>query len=254
VSFPSVLDIATGVATGWRSIKVEGRNTEVGQTYVPVAPGGVYMTPQAGSAVHLRIRAGGSVSDTAAGTGAREIELYGLDANGLEVTDTIATAGESASAASSRSFMRLFRARVSKSGTYATQAAGSHADDILIESTGGTLWAKIPVNGFPEAVSRIGAFTIPADYEAYLIGVRVNADAEKRLDAILFKRENVLETSAPYAPMEIVTEFFNISGFLDVGYDAPIYLPPLTDVGMMAVIDVQTARVGSSLGLLLRRT
>lgn len=254
MSFPIPFDIATMVASGWRSIKVEGRNTSVAQAFVPITPAGVYMTPQAGNPVQLRIRAGGNANDTAAGTGAREVELYGLDANGVEITDTIVTAGASASAASARSFLRLFRARVSKSGTYATQTAGSHADDIVIESTAGVLWAEIPVNGFPESVSRIGAFTVPADYEAFMIGVRINADAGKKVDAIVFKRENILQTAAPYSPMEVVTEFFNISGFLDVGYDAPIYLPPMTDIGVMAVIDVQTARVGSGLGLLLRRT
>ena len=102
-------------------------------------------------------------------------------------------------------------------------------------------------------MSRIGAYTIPADYEGFLIGVRINADAGKTVDGIVFKRENILDTSAPYSPMEVVTEFFNISSFLDVGYDAPIYLPPMTDIGVMAIVDNQSARVGSGLGILLRK-
>ena len=253
MSYPKPFDIATGGADGWRSIKVEGRNTAVGQTFVPITPAGVYQAPQVGGAVQLRISAGGNANDTAAGLGAREVLLYGIDQNGLEITDTIVTAGTIASLPSARTFMRLLSARVSKSGTYATQTAGSHYGDIVIESTAGAMWASIPLNGFPEAISRIGAFTVPIDYEAFLIGVRVNADAGKTVDAVVFKRENILEIAAPYSPMEVVNEFFNISGFLDVGYEAPIYLPPLTDVGIMAVIDVQTARVGSGLGLLLRR-
>ena len=253
MSYPKPFDIATGGALGWRSIKVDGRNTTVGQEFVPVTPNGIYQTPQVGSQVQLRIRAGGNANDTAGGSGAREIELYGLDESGLEITDIIATNGALASLPSSRSFLRLMGARVSKSGTYATQTAGSHAADIVIESTAGDLWGKIPINGFPESISRIGSFTIPADYEGFLIGVRINVSAGKIVDAILFKRENVLETAPPYAPMEVIGEFFNVPGFLDVGYDAPIYLPPMTDVGIMAVIDVQTARVGSGLGLLLRR-
>ena len=123
----------------------------------------------------------------------------------------------------------------------------------MIESTAGLSWASIPLNGFPEAISRIGSFTIPIDYEAFLIGVRVNASAGKTVDAVVFKRENILQTAPPYDPMVVVNEYFNVTGFLDIGYEAPIYLPPLTDIGIMAVIDVQTARVGSGLGLLLRR-
>lgn len=253
MSYPTAFDIAANGATGWRSIKVEGRNTVVGQDFVPVTPNGTYRTPQVGGQVQLRIRSGGSTDDASDGTGAREVELYGLDENGLEITETVATNGALASDPTSRSFLRLMGTRVSKSGTYATQSAGSHAADINIESTAGVLWGTIPINGFPESTSRIGAFTIPANYEGFLIGIRINASAGKTVDAVLFKRENVLEVTPPYAPMEVVGEFFNVPNVLDVAYDAPIYFPPMTDLGIMAVIDVQTARVGSALGLLLRK-
>ena len=253
MSYPKPFDIATGGADGWRSIKVEGRNTAVGQTFVPITPSGVYQTPQVGGAVQLRISAGGNENDTAAGLGAREVLLYGIDQNGLEITDTIVTAGASASLPSARTFMRLLSARVSKSGRYANQTTASHFADINIESTGGAVWGSIPLNGFGEAISRIGAFTVPIDYEAFLIGVRVNASAGKTVDAIVFKREGILQTAPPYDPMVVITSLFNLTGFEDLGYEAPIYLPPLTDIGIMAVVDVQTARVGSGLGLLLRR-
>lgn len=253
MSYPKPFDIATGGADGWRSVKVEGRNTAVSQTFVPVTPSGVYRTPQVGGQVLLRVRAGGNANDTATGTGAREIEIYGIDANGLEVTDTIPTNGASASIATTQSFIRILSARVSKSGRYANQTTASHLGDIVIESTTGELWASIPLNGFGESISRIGAFTVPFDYEAFVIGLRVNAAADKTVDAILFKRENILQTAAPYSPMVVLTSLFNITGFEDLSYEAPVYLPPLTDVGIMAIIDVQTARVGCGLGLLLRR-
>jgi hypothetical protein len=253
MSYPRPFDIATGGADGWRSIKIEGRNTDVAQSFVPISPSGVYQTPQAGNAVQLRIRAGGNANDTAAGLGAREVLLYGIDQNGFEITDTIVTAGASASLPSTRTFIRLLSARVSKSGRYANQTTASHFADINIESTSGAIWGSIPLNGFGESISRIGAFTVPIDYEAYLIGIRINAAAGKTVDAIVFKREGILKTSPPYDPMVVITSLFNLTGFEDLGYDAPIYLPPLTDIGIMAVIDVQTARVGCGLGLLLRR-
>ena len=253
MSYPKPFDIATGGATGWRSLKVEGRNTGVAQTFEPVTPSGIYRTPQAGGQVQLRVRAGGNANDTATGTGAREVQIYGIDVNGLEVMDAIPTNGASASIATTQSFIRILSARVSKSGTYATQTTASHLGDIVIESAAGELWASIPLNGFGESISRIGAFTIPIDYEAFLIGVRVNAAAGKTVDAVLFKRENILETAPPYSPMVVLTSLFNITGFEDVLYEAPVYLPPLTDVGIMAIIDVQTARVGCGFGLLMRR-
>lgn len=109
------------------------------------------------------------------------------------------------------------------------------------------------MNGFPEGRSRIGSFTIPAGYEGFLHGLRVNADSGKTVDAIVFQRSGILETAAPYSPMNLITELFNIAGFQDLSYDAPIRIPPLTDVGVMATVDVQTARVNIGMGLYLRR-
>lgn len=253
MSFPTKFDIATGSAAGWRSIKVPGRNTEIGQTFEPVAPNGIFRTPQPSGAASLRIRAGGNANDSAAGSGARAVQFYGLDANGLEVTETITTAGASASIATTTQFMRLLEARVTESGTYASQSAGSHSGDIIIEDTAGNFWASLPVNGFPEGRTRIGIFTTPKNYEAWLFGIRVNADSGKTVDALVFQRPGILETTAPYQAMTMIDEVFNATGFLDIGFSAPIYIPPLTDVGVMATVDVQTARVGSDLGLLLRR-
>jgi hypothetical protein len=253
VSYPKPFDIATGGADGWRSVKIEGRNTQVAQSFEPITPSGIYRTPQVGGHVQLRVRSGGNANDTAAGSGAREIEIYGIDVNGLEVTDTIPTAGASASALTTQSFIRILSARVSKSGTYATQSSASHLGDIVIESADGDLWGSIPLNGFGESISRIGAFTVPVNYEAFLIGTRINASAGKTVDALLFKRENILQTAAPYSPMVVITSIFNVTGFEDLSYEAPVYLPPLTDIGVMAAIDVQTARVGCGIGLLLRR-
>lgn len=250
---PTPLSVAIGASSGWRSIKVPGRNAAVGEIFVPVSPGGLYRTPQANGATSLRIRAGGDAADSVIGSGARRIELYGLNAEGREVIELLDTAGTAQSLATANQFMRLFRARVVLSGTYATQDEGSHAADIVIEDTAGLIWTTIPENGFPESTTRIGAFTTPVNYEAYLIGFRINAQAQKLADAAVFQRENVLELSPPYTAMRNRIELFNISGFIDLSYDAPLYVPPLSDIGVLALVDGQTAQVNSELGLLMRR-
>ena len=117
----------------------------VATEYVPIADVLAYRTPQAGSATALRIKAGGNAADDAAGAGARSVRLTGLSATGAVVSETLATAGASASAATTQTFIRLFDAEVIDSGTYGTQSVGSHVGDIVIENaSGGTDWAKIP--------------------------------------------------------------------------------------------------------------
>ena len=148
------LDAARGLTIGQKTVAKFGRNESVGTSFEPVALGGVYQTPQAASATTLRIKSGGDSNDTAAGSGARQVTLEGLDENFEEVSETVATNGASASSATTATFTRLYRVYVSESGTYATLAAGSHVGDIVIENgSGGTDWATISATDFPQSQS-----------------------------------------------------------------------------------------------------
>jgi hypothetical protein len=89
------LEVHKGNVTGHSIIHKFGHNTAIPTTYTPVTSIGSYPTPQVSGATTLRIKAGGDANDTAAGTGAREITLIGVDETGAEVTETLATAGAS---------------------------------------------------------------------------------------------------------------------------------------------------------------
>jgi hypothetical protein len=232
-----------------------GHNTAVGTTFVPVAQGGVYQTPQVGSATTLRIKAGGNANDTAAGSGARQITLTGLDETGAEVSETVATAGASASAATTTTFIRLYSAYVSESGTYATSSTGSHSADIVIENgAGGTDWATIKINGFAKSQSDIGAYTIPNGYTGYLLGAFGFVDSTKVTELLLFRREGILKTSAPYDAMRLLFEERVEGGIFDIQLKAPIKLNSDgngCDVGFMAKVDTGTSDVEINFEILL---
>ena len=229
-----------------------GENDSVGTSYVPVARGGLYNTPQSTSATTLRIKAGGNANDTAAGTGAREITLIGIDETGAEVTETLATAGASASSATTTTFMRLYRAYVSASGTYATAAAGSHSANITIENgLGGTDWAIIDDTDFPKSQSEIGAYTIPVGYTGYFLSAFGFVDATKTTKLLFFKREGIMETAAPYQAMRAVFEERLEGGEFTVEPKAPIYLGTGCDIGFMAKVDTTTAEVELDFEILL---
>lgn len=207
------LDISRGLATGIQSIKKFGRNDSLTTTIQPVALGGIYQTPQVASATTLRIKAGGNANDTAAGSGAREITLIGLDENFDEVSETLATAGASASAATTTTFTRVYRAYVSKSGTYATSAAGSHAGNIVVEDSAGTNdWLTIDSSFFPISQSEIGAYSIPAGYTGYIKLRDVTADTGRSFDLIFFQRGNIDETAAPYTAMRGQSVLVGVDG------------------------------------------
>lgn len=244
MTFPSGLDIARGLAPGCVGSFRFGRNTAIGSVFTPVTRSGFYRTPQSTGAVALRVKAGGNVNDTVNGSGAREVTLVGLDASGNVITETLATAGASASAATTQTFMRLTGAYVSKSGTYASQTAGSQAGSITIENAAGTEdWATIADGPLGKGQTEMAVYTTPRGKSVAVMNITVSSDADKKANIVMFKRENILETAAPYTPMILVVEFPQSSGLIDVRFDPPLYFPPLCDFGFLASVSASTVDV-----------
>lgn len=252
---PFIQAVQLGKVRGYTAVKKFGRAT-VGTTYTPVALGGNYRTPLAAAATALRIKAGGNAADTAAGAGARAVTLVGLDENFQIATETVATAGASASAATSTTFTRLYRFWVSASGTYATQAAGSHVGAITIENAAGTEdWGTIDAaatTGFPYGQSDIGCISIPVGSRALILGAEIYAEASKTVDLILFTREGINETAAPFSAMR-AKYTAAIAGGAPVGlsFNVPIAVQGPADIGWMARVSSATADIRLDFGLLI---
>ena len=245
-------EVAKGNVAKHSFVHKFGRNDSVGTSFEPVTVGGIYPTPQASGAVRLRVKAGGNANDTAAGTGAREITLEGLGTSGQLVSETLATAGASASSGTTTSFIRLFRAYVSASGTYATASAGSHSGDIVIEDTSGTSdYATISSSGFPRGATEIGAYSVPDGYTAYLESSFGFTDSSKTTTLLFFQRTNILQTSAPYDAMRVVFEERVEGGEFTIDIDAPLAFVGPCDIGYMAMVNTGTAEVDVDFELLL---
>ena len=257
-SFPW-LDVSRGLVSGMQSIKKFGRNAAVGTSFVPIAMGGVYQTPQGSAATALRIKSGGDANDTAAGSGARSVTLEGLDENFELATEALATAGASASSATSTTFTRLFRAYVTPdtgSGTYASSSAGSHADDIVVENSGGgTDWATIDATDFPKSQSEIGAYSVPSGYTAYVKLREVTIDSGKTCDLIFFWRANADESAAPYSPMRAQSVLTGVAGgdILTFGESAVPFGPYVgpCDLGFMGKVSTGTASISVEFEIVL---
>lgn len=245
-------EVDKGNVAGHSMVHKFGRNAAVSTTPVPVSIGGIFRTPQVGSATTLRLKAGGDANDTAAGSGAREVTLIGVNAAGAEVSEAVATAGASASSATTEAFIRLTRAYVSASGTYATESAGSHAAGITVEDSGGTQdWATISVDDFPRGQTEIGIYTIPTGFTGYLTHVTAFTDGTKTTKLILFRRESILDTSPPYEAMRMLRSDELSGGTVDKHYDGGLKIIGPADVGFMAEVDAGSAQVVVDFDLLL---
>ena len=251
MTYPSSLDIARGLASGCRSFNKFGRNISIGSNFTPVTRSGFYRTPQANAAVNLRIKAGGNANDTANGSGAQEVILIGIDEYGDYTTQALATAGASASAQTSKSFIRLFDVYVSKSGTYSTQTARSHAGTITIENAaGGEDWAVIADGTLARGKTEMAVYTTPHDRSAAIRNITVSSDADKKANIVLYKRENILEVAEPYSSMLMVAEYPQSSGLIDVVFDPPLYFPPLCDFGFLANVSASTVDVSVNMDII----
>lgn len=234
------LDVAKGEVPGHTVIHKFGRNSAVSSSFVPICLSGFYRTPTTNTALEV---VSTDVDDNASGAGARTIYYEGLQVQSgslVVVSDVVELDGTTAVALPD-SLIRLYRWYVASSGVYASQSAGSHQGDITIQESGaGNVWSKIENNGFPRAQSQIGVYTVPTGYTAYVSKISYSVESDKEADILMFKREGVLNTSAPYNAMTLVTEINSATGNYTVEYRTPLKFEEETDFGFLGKLKSNT--------------
>ena len=163
---PFELQVARGQVDGHKTLFKFGVNGDVGASVETVwAQGGTYAYPASASVMKI---SSSSADDAAAGTGARTVAVFGLDASYNEVNETVTLNGQTA-VDTTNSYLRIFRMYVVTAGSGAT-AAG------VIYAGTGTVTAGVPANIY--ATIAVGAnqtqmafWTVPAGYTLYLTGV-----------------------------------------------------------------------------------
>ncbi|MCK5346941.1 MAG: hypothetical protein KAR20_26210, partial [Candidatus Heimdallarchaeota archaeon] len=198
--------------------------------------GGFYRTPT--SVVNLAAISD-DANDTSAGTGAQEITLEYLDVDFNVQTATIEMNGLTETTETVTGVMRLYRAYVSRSGTYATQSSGSQKGSITIKvESAGETWAVIPevgTSGLAVGQSLIGAYTVPANCDAYVLTTVLTVDSAKTADLHFFQRKDVDDVVAPYTGcMRVQHIYTGLSTPLVAGNRSYEKYPEKTDIGYLA--------------------
>jgi len=249
-----LIEVAKGNVAGHSLVNKFGFNDNIGATLAPIAAGSVYQTPT--SATSLEIVSTNS-NDNASGTGARTVEVQGLDANFDLQTETVsmnATDGTIA-APLANTYTRVFRVKVATSGTYATQTGGSHVGTLTIRvSGGGATWATIVTSagGFPMGRTEIGVYTIPAGYTVYLLSKHVSIESAKVPDVLWFRREGADTVAAPFSTMRLFERHQGAASEILYQPPAPsVVLPEKTDVGAMGYVTTGVAAVSVEFQILL---
>jgi len=155
-----IFDVAKGNVPGHSSINKFGHNPAVATTGEDVwSGGGTYMFyPDTAKNMELVCD---SSADSAAGTGARSVQVYGLDSNWLEINEVVILGGSDTVALTNK-YIRMYRAIVITAGSYETNKGV-----IAIQDTGaGTVGAYIDAD---DGQTQQAIYTVPAGKTAYFV-------------------------------------------------------------------------------------
>ena len=163
---PFYLQVAREQIFNHKNIFKFGNNTSVGNTLETVwAEGGLYSYLTSASVLKV---SSSSTADTSAGTGARTVELFGLDTNYDEINETVTLNGQTA-VNTTKEYLRINRMVVRSAGT-----GGANAG--VIYAGTGTVTTGVPANVYASVNGVTGAnqslmalWTVPAGYTAYIL-------------------------------------------------------------------------------------
>ena len=194
------LDISRGLVNNISTIAKFGYNENIGTSFEPISYNGVYQTPQ--SSVSLEF-VSSDAADALDDVGMHEITIEGIDENWQmqTVTESAHPNDGTTAVAISGSWLRVFRAFVSSSGTYSTQTSGSHVGNITIRvASAGATYAVIPlINSYPFGQTMIGAYTIPINKKGFVFLRDLTADSGKTINYGFFFRENANDITSSFS-------------------------------------------------------
>lgn len=239
-----LLEVARGKVKGAKIINKFGSNRNVTSSWSTVCSFGGYETPA--TPVSLEILSS-SALDNIAGSGARTVEIYGLDENWDAITYEVEMNGTTP-VVIPQQFLRVYRMHVNTSGTYAALSSPSHAGTITLRvAGGGSTYAQIVIeNGFPLGSSEIGCFSVPRGHTAFIVDSRVVMEAAKLCDVAFFFRKNAdIVSGGTYSPMFILDIMHDVSN-IKIESNSKAFSRPLVgpcDVGFLTSTTSGTAQV-----------
>ena len=205
------------------------------------AEGGLYGYLSAASVLKV---SSSSTDDAAAGTGARTVQLYGLDADYNEINEIVTLNGQT-SVNSVNSFLRINRMVIRSAGSGEINAGVVYAGTGAV--TSGVPDNKYATIAVGDGQTLMALWTVPAGYTAYLFQTHVTAactTSNKLLTATIVAR--------PFGEVFQVNDKFGIQidgGDINQIYHFPIKFDEKTDIEVRAISDAGSANAEVSAGL-----
>ena len=243
----SVDPFGTGIGSGTGQqeyVEKFGSNLSVGSDLETIwEPGGIYEYLTTASVVSAVSDDAGDIAP--GGTGARTIELQGLDADYNLITETIPTGGTGGGASSSQQFLRIYRALVKTAGS-----TGTNNGNILIKA-GPTTVISIGTHGTGGnkegfGQSQTSVYTVPAGKTGYLTQWSVGSSVYNSGIQAFFKVSEA-EDGKILRTKDVM--FLNNYSIKD--YKVPLEIPEKTDVEVRAYDSATGTPVSTTYNIIL---
>ncbi len=165
-SEPFELQVSRGQIAYHKNVFKFGNNPAVGNSLETIwSQGGLYSYPPTASVMTV---SSSSTDDASAGTGARTVTVYGLDADYNEISELVTLNGQTP-VNTTKSYLRVNRMIVRSAGS-----GGANAGEIYTGT--GTVTSGVPANVYAVINGIAGSnqtlmalWTVPAGYTAYLL-------------------------------------------------------------------------------------
>jgi len=235
------IDVSNGNAAGMSYIEKFGMNVDVDSNKETIWDGGgIYDYVPAAETVAVTST---SLNDSTAGTGARTVEIQGLNTAYETVTETLTVGG----AAGTTGFIRVFRAKVVTAGT---SAINEGVISITSQSTS-KLLASIGVDGTGSNAAGRGQtfmslYTVPAGKTAYLTQWTVGA-GKQNTDCVAFILSRDFGSNA-WNSKDIITVSATT---YSKDYKIPLMFTEKTDIEVRAYSTTNNALVSSTFNLII---
>jgi hypothetical protein len=180
-----------------------------------------------------------STADTAAGTGARTVEIFGLDGNYNEISETVTLNGQTA-VNTTNSYLRINRGVVRSAGS------GGQNAGVIYAGTG-TVTAGVPANTYlsiaiSDNQTLMALWTVPAGYTAFLLQTDVTVATTQNNKYCTAKL-----VARPYGEVfQVKDAFVKSQSTTNQVYTVPLVFEEKTDLEWRAIGDSAGADIAIS--------
>ena len=222
------LGVASGdLSPSYKQVFKFGQNASVGNSVETIwLEGGLYAYPPSATTMTV---SSSDANDTSAGTGARTIQISGLDGDYNEISETIILNGQTP-VTTSNSYLRVNRALVLTAGS-----GGVNAGIIYVGT--GTVTSGVPANKYTTingdgTNQTLQAFwTVPAGYTAYIYQTNISTGTSSATPAVLKTLLVVRPFGGVFNTKEVIT-ISNGNHLQD--YSFPIKIEEKSDIEFRA--------------------